>query len=176
MTNKRLVNCDFINVSSFISGLSNKGKLLYFFFLTNADDKGFVGNAKDIAESLDRCEENFENTLFSYHYTDAISELVDRRLVFEFTDKCNNKVYLIKHWFLHTKEMQFSSTNYTSFLKKVELVDNEYQLKTIDERNPLKGREKKGKEENTKSLNNQKYLDKDNNPNDWDKIIDDINS
>ena len=64
---KRLINCDYFNTSGF-TNLSNKAKLLYFYFLTNADDKGFVGNGKDIAETLDKCEEEQDNVLFNYKY------------------------------------------------------------------------------------------------------------
>lgn len=141
---KRLINCDFLNVSGFMSNLSNKAKLLYFFFLTNCDDKGFVGNAQDIANILDQCEQNFDNTLFQLKYEDAIYELVEKRLVYEFCDKVGNKTYLIRHWFYHNNNQKFLSTNYISYLSKVELTDNEYMLKTHQEhkeKNPLKGNE-----------------------------------
>ena len=135
MVKKRLINCDFLNASGFLSNLSNKAKLIYFMFLINADDKGFVGNAVDLANTLDQCEENFDNTLFNYKYIDALNELVEKRLVFEFTDKANNKVYLIRHWFMHNKKQDFLTTNYVSFLAKVELVDNKYQWKNHKEKN-----------------------------------------
>lgn len=179
MITKRLINCDFLNASSFISCLSNKAKLLYFMFLTNADDKGFVGNAKDIADTLDRCEENFENTLFGYKYIDALQELVTRRLLYEFKDKCDNKVYLIRHWFYHNKNQQFLTTNYVSFSKQVELIDDEYQLKNHQEKKPLKENEIKENKSKTKSLNNINVLDNTNissgsNISNWDKLLDDI--
>jgi len=141
---KRLINCDFLNVSGFKSNLSNKAKLLYFFFLTSCDDKGFVGDAQDIADILDQCEKDFDNTLFQMKYSDAIHELVEKRLVYEFCDKVGNKTYLIRHWFYHNTNQKFLSTNYISYLSQVELVDNEYRLKTQQEhkeRNPLKGNE-----------------------------------
>lgn len=184
MITKRLVNCDFLNTSSFISCLSNKAKLLYFLFLTNADDKGFVGNAKDLAETLDRCEETFENTLFAYKYVDAIDELVNRRLVYEFSDKCGNRTYLIRHWFYHNKNQQFLSTNYENYLERVELINNEYHLKNHQEEEPYKEKEIKENKNKTKSLNIKNVLDKDNNEvldntkviskDNWDKILDDI--
>ena len=145
MTKKRMINCDFLNASGFLSNLSNKAKLLYFMFITNADDEGFVGNALDLANSLDNCEQNFENTLFSYTYKQAIEELVDKRLVFEFSDKANNKVYLVRHWFMHQQTLQKRFTNYISYLSKVELENGKYQLKTI-ERERIIGKEKKGNE------------------------------
>ena len=90
---------------------------------------GFVGNGKEISETLDRCEENFENTLFQFTYVDAIQELIDQRLVYEFVDKTHNSIYLIKHWFLHNKKQEFLTTNYLALLDKVEVVKGEYQLK-----------------------------------------------
>ena len=172
-----MINCDFLNESSFTSCLSNKAKLLYFFAITNADDFGFVGNLQDIAETLDRCEETFENTLFRYTHKEAIeTELVTRRFLIEFTDKVGNKVYLIKHWYLHNKENQYATTNYIAFSKMVELVNGEYQLKNHEEKKPLK--ENKIKENKlTKNKSNILSNDNDNEvikDKTWDEIVDDI--
>lgn len=160
---KRLINCDYFNTSGFTS-LSNKAKLLYFYFLTNADDKGFVGNGKDIAETLDKCEEIQDNVLFNYKYVDALHELVDKRLVYAFSDKLGNITYLIRHWFMHNKNQGFLTTNFISYLAKVELVNDEYQLKTIKGEN-LKEKEIKENEikgnKNLKSNNLKKFNDND---------------
>lgn len=129
---QRLVNCDFLNASGFKVNLSNKAKLLYFMFLINADDRGFVDNAKEIEETLDRCEENFDNVLFQLKYGDAIQELVDKRLVFDFVDKVGNHVYLIRHWFIHNKYRNGLSTNYYSYLARVELLHSKYQYVDSD--------------------------------------------
>lgn len=176
---KRLINCDFLNVSGFMSNLSNKAKLLYFFFLTNCDDKGFVGNAQDIANILDQCEQNFDNTLFQLKYEDAIYELVEKRLVYEFCDKVGNKTYLIRHWFYHNNNQKFLSTNYISYLSKVELTDNEYMLKTHQEhkeKNPLKGNEikenKRKENEIDKEIENiSNNKEQENWKDKWDTII-----
>ena len=146
MPRQRLINCDFFGVSGFTKNLSNKAKLLYFFFLANADDKGFVGNGLDLAENLDQCEQDFENVLFQYKYVDALKELVDKRLVYAFEDKCHNKTYLIRHWFLHNKNQKFLTTNYISYLAKVELVNNEYYLKEEKEKPSKEKENKKTKE------------------------------
>lgn len=179
---KRLINCDYFNTSGFTS-LSNKAKLLYFYYLTSADDKGFVGNGKDIAETLDNCEEQQENVLFRYKYVDALQELVDKRLVYEFADKCGNKTFLIRHWFMHNKNQGFLTTNFISYLAKVELVDGEYQLKTIKRENQLKEKEIKENEskQNQKSNNLKKFNDNDLNTDnqdseeeqsmDWDELL-----
>ena len=160
---KRLINCDYFNTSGF-TNLSNKAKLLYFYFLTNADDKGFVGNGKDIAETLDKCEEEQDNVLFNYKYVDALHELVDKHLVYAFSDKLGNITYLIRHWFMHNKNQGFLTTNFISYLAKVELVNDEYQLKTIKGEN-LKEKEIKENEnkvnKNLKSNSLKKFNDND---------------
>ena len=166
MPRQRLINCDFFGVTGFTKNLSNKAKLLYFFFLVNADDKGFVGNGLDLAESLDQCEETFENALFQYKHVDALKEIVDKRLVYEFSDKVGNKTYLIRHWFLHNKNQKFLTTNYISYLAKVELINNEYHLKSEKKEEPLKEKEIK----QTKEIK----LNEDNDPNwetDWDNVM-----
>ena len=142
MPKQRLINCDFFGATGFTKNLSKKAKLLYFFFLSNADDKGFVSNGLDIAENLDQCEQDFENVLFQYKYVDALKELVDKRLTYEFSDRVGNKTYLIRHWFLHNKQQKFLTTNFISYLAKVELVNNEYYLKEEKEK-PLKEKENK---------------------------------
>lgn len=158
--NQRLVNCDFFTKSDFATSVSNKAKLLYFTFLVNADDKGFVGNGLSIAETMDRCEENFDNVLFQFKYVDALKELVDKRLCFEFVDKVGNKTYLIRHWFLHNKYQKFLTTNYLSFLAKVELIDGKYEMK-----NPYKGKESKINE------NKLNEIKTDNWEQEWDKTM-----
>ena len=164
MPRQRLINCDFFGVSGFTKNLSNKAKLLYFFFLANADDKGFVGNGLDLAENLDQCEQDFENVLFQYKYVDALKELVDKRLVYAFEDKCHNKTYLIRHWFLHNKNQKFLTTNYVSYLAKVELIDGEYHLK--GEKKPTKENKeiKETKEIKTNETN-------DNDETSWDELM-----
>ena len=186
-TKKRLINCDFLNASGFRENLSNKAKLLYFFFLTNCDDKGFVDNASSIASQLDQCEENFENTLFRYRYTDALTELTDKRLVFEFVDKVGNKVYLIRHWFFHNNNQKFLSTNYISFLSKVYLDGGKYYLKTHQKvleketikENKIKGNERKGNEIDKELENNRdisKEQETDTWEQEWDKIVSELNT
>ena len=169
MPRQRLINCDFFGVSGFTKNLSNKAKLLYFFFLANADDKGFVGNGLDLAENLDQCEQDFENVLFQYKYVDALKELVDKRLTYEFSDKVGNKTYLIRHWFLHNKQQKFLTTNFISYLAKVELVNNEYYLKEEKEK-PLKEKEnKKTKEIKPNETNETK--DEEEKELNWDEIM-----
>lgn len=166
MPKQRLINCDFFGVSGFTKNLSNKAKLLYFFFLANADDKGFVGNGLDLAENLDQCEQDFENVLFQYKYVDALKELVDKRLTYEFSDKVGNKTYLIRHWFLHNKQQKFLTTNFISYLAKVELVNNEYYLKEEKEK-PLKEKENK----KTKEIKPNETNEKEEKESSWDEMM-----
>ena len=171
MPRQRLINCDFFNVSGFTRNLSNKAKLLYFFFLTNADDMGFVGNGLDLAENLDQCEEQFENVLFTYKYVDATQELVEKRLVYMFSDKIGNKTYLIRHWFLHNKRQKFLTTNYVSYLAQVEIVNNEYHLKS--ELKEKTNKEKEIKENKQTKLNNEE-LEQEEDEKSLDQIIKDL--
>ena len=168
MPRQRLINCDFFGVSGFTKNLSNKAKLLYFFFLANADDKGFVGNGLDLAENLDQCEQDFENVLFQYKYVDALKELVDKRLAYEFSDRVGNKVFLIRHWFLHNKNQKFLTTNFVSYLAKVELVNNEYYLKSEKEK-PLKEKETKQTKEIKETKPNESNQEE--NESSWDELM-----
>ncbi len=175
MARQRLINCDFLSVSGFLSNLSNKAKLLYFMFLVNADDMGFVGNAQSLADTLDLCQENFDNVLFQIKFSDTLKELVDKHLTYEFSDKVGNKTYLIRHWFLHNKQQKFLTTNFVSYLAQVELVNNEYVLKNHQKENPYKGKEIK---ENQTKLNqtNIEIKNKENGnwENEWDNMLNDL--
>ena len=183
MITRRLINCDFFTKGNLSPKCSNKAKLLYFTFLVNADDYGFVGNGKEICETLDHCEENFENTLFQFTYVDAIQELIKERLIFEFIDKTNNSIYLIKHWFLHNKKQEYLNSNYLALLDLVEVVKGEYQLKNHEREKPFKEKKIKENKDKTisnnsfsinefdsKALDNNKSIDNDK----WNKLIDDL--
>ena len=168
MIKQRLINCDFLNVGGFLDSISNKAKLLYFMFIVNADDRGFVGNGVKIAKGLDQCEEDFDNTLFTYKYQDAITELIDKGFVYEFSDKHNNKTYLIRHWFMHNKYIGNLPTNFVSYLAKVQLENGEYHLKNNQREKPLKEKEIKVKEI---KVNNEEIenVNKDKENTDWEK-------
>jgi len=139
MAKKRLINCEFLNASSFIDNLSNKSKLLYVFMLTNADDKGFVSNAKSIIESLEKNDIEFRQevnlTLLDNDYHSAMNELIDKGLLFEFIDRHNNSVYVVRHWFMHNCWKKGLMTNYVSYYKKLTLEDGEYHKKPLKENN-----------------------------------------
>lgn len=132
-------------------------------FLVNSDDKGFVGNAIDIANTLDQCEETFDNVLFNYKYIDALQELVDKRLALEFVDKANNRVFLIRHWFYHNNFKDYLSSNYISLLSKVDLVDSKYQLRNNQKEKPKekKIKENKIKENKNSLIDNKKVFSND---------------
>ena len=80
--NQRLINCDFINNME----TSNKARLVYFIFIANADDLGFVGNGDKLASSLNQNEESYDNALFQLKYEDAINELLDKGLIYRFAN------------------------------------------------------------------------------------------
>lgn len=176
MAKQRLINCDFINDSAFIDQTSNKAKLLYLIMFANADDKGFVGNAKNIVESLQKNDSEFRNEinleLLENDYVAALRELVDKGLLFVFENKHNNKVYLIRHWYFHNKYKNGLRTNYYKYLNQVEVVDNEYVLKKSNTKennklNEIKLNEIKLNEKNDPKSN---VSDKD-----WDKLFEDNN-
>ena len=112
--------------------ISNKGKLLYYTFFVNADDKGFVGNGKELIESLQgKTNESGEVnlSLLDNDFVSALHELLEQGLLYEFKSNHNNRVYLIRHWYYHNKLRQGLWTNYYKYLCMVEVVNNEYVLK-----------------------------------------------
>lgn len=130
---QRLINCDFLYSEAFNDKISNKAKLLYFTMFIYGDDKGFVGNTNSIIEKLKKNDDEFTNqvnlSLIENDYNSALLELINMGYLYEFRDNHNNRVHLIRHWFVHNKWRKGLSTNYGSFLKLVELVDYKYVLK-----------------------------------------------
>lgn len=118
MARFRLINCDFMNN---MTKVSNKAKLVYLMLFLNADDKGFVGNALSVVESLN------QNT--NDNYIECLEELTEKGLTYKFCSNHSNDTYLIRHWYYHNKYTTHTFTNYKKYLDMVELVDNEYQLK-----------------------------------------------
>ena len=127
MANYRLINSDFIRDME----VTNKAKLLYLFFMFNADDLGFVGNGKKVVSNLQN--EEVEVGIAQETFKDALFSLVDKGLVYAFENNYGDTIYLVRHWFLHNKWKRGLWTNYKSLTKKVKLVDNEYVLKSEEE-------------------------------------------
>ena len=128
----RLLNCDFLNDSSFLNDRTNKAKLLYVLMCLNADDVGFVGNTKNILQSLaDNEHENgtISLQLLNNDYNSALLELLTNGYLYEFKNKYGNSTYLIRHWFLHNKWKQGLRTNYPKYRNMVELSNYEYVFK-----------------------------------------------
>ena len=130
MAKKRLINCDFFNSSAFKTSLSNKAKLLYFYLYANADDKGFVDSTTEIIETLTNCEQAFNQEvsleLLQNDFNAALGELMDRGLLYCFEGRHHNRVYLIRHWYLHNINLKSTWTNYTSYLNQGKVIDNKY--------------------------------------------------
>ena len=137
----RLINCDFLTTEAFNDKLSNKAKLLYVVMFINGDDKGFVSNTNTIISTLTKNDELFTNeinlSLLENDYPNALIELINRGYVYEFRDNHDNKVHLIRHWFIHNKWRKGLWTNYGSFLKQVELVEGKYVLKESSKENKI---------------------------------------
>lgn len=150
MAKHRLINCEFLNASSFKVNVSNKAKLLYLMMIISADDRGFVDTTDDLINSLTNNEKEFNKTisleLLENTYNTALDELLEKGYVYEFKDNHKNKVYLIRHWFYHNKLKKGLWTNYRTFLTQVYLEDNEY----IKGKKPLK--EDKIKEDNPNEI------------------------
>lgn len=132
---KRMINCDFVNASSFKLKTSNRAKLLYFFMLSNADDKGFVDNADELIELLDSNDRKFGNEsnamLMPENFQTALDELIDKSLLYKFEDKHNNKIYLIKHWYYHNQmpKDRVRDSSYEKYLENVKVNDQkEYEI------------------------------------------------
>ena len=130
MAKHRLINCEFINASSFKVGVSNKGKLLYLMMLMNGDDRGFVDTTNDLINALTTNENELDQSvsleLLENTYNTALNELLDKGYLYEFKDNHNNRVHLVRHWFYHNKYVKGLWTNYRAFLNQVYLEDNEY--------------------------------------------------
>lgn len=130
---QRLLNCEFVNDSAFKVDLTNKAKLLYFYMFASADDKGFVGNAQELVDTLTKNDDEHHTQgtldLIPENFQSALEELVDRGFLYRFTNKHKNQVYLIRHWYFHNRLYDKAWTNYVKYLKKVKLVNNEYVLR-----------------------------------------------
>lgn len=132
MARQRLINCEFVNASSFKVNVSNRAKLLYLMMITNGDDRGFVDSVQDLINALTNNEKEFDNTisleLLENTYNSALQELLDKGYIYEFKDSHSNRVYLIRHWFYHNKYKTGLWTNYKSFFEQVHLENNEYVM------------------------------------------------
>lgn len=129
MADKRMIDCNFLNESGF-QKLPNKAKLLYYQMITRGDNKGFVGSTNDIIENLTKrdtldCNEETPNN----DYVKALIELIKGGFLYEFNDNYGNMIHLIRHWFIHNKNIQNLSTNYVKYLYQVKLVNNVYHMK-----------------------------------------------
>lgn len=155
MAKHRLVNCEFINASSFKVGVSNKGKLLYLMMLMSGDDRGFVDTTNDLINALANNESETEKSvsleLLENTYTTALDELIMKGYLYEFVDNHKNKVHLIRHWFFHNKYIKGLWTNYRTFLDRVYLENNEYIL---GNKKPLKE-----DKENKNNINESNVID-----------------
>ena len=133
---KRMFNSNLVNASSFKMKVSNKAKLLYFYIMLNADDKGFCDNADEIIVLLDSNDREFHNEasldLLEHGYRNAIQELLDKHMLIMFVNKYGDKVYLVRQWYLHNQipKDRVTETTYTKYLEQVEInSENEYDLK-----------------------------------------------
>lgn len=144
MAQHRLINCEFVNAGSFKNNVSNKAQLLYLSMIFKGDDLGFVDTTRNIIDSLKENDNTFTKTenlsLLENTYETALQELITNGYLYEFTDKHNNKIHLIRHWFYHNRYIKGLWTNYQTFRQQVFLENGEYVLgkpkkETIKENN-----------------------------------------
>ena len=132
-----MFNSNLVNASSFKMKFSNKAKLLYFYIMLNADDKGFCDNADELIILLDSNDREFHKEasldLVEHGYKSAIQELVDKHMLLVFENKYEDKVYLVRQWYLHNQipKDRVTETTYVKYLEKVEInSEGEYVLKS----------------------------------------------
>jgi len=158
MSKHRLINCEFVNASSFKVNMSNRAKLLYLFMIFSADDRGFVDTTQDLINTLDQNDEEMERgkiclELLENTYTSALNELLQKGYLYEFIDNHSNKVYLIRHWYYHNKYRKGLWTNYRNYLEQVSLKNgSKYEKKPLKE-NKIK--EKKVNENNINEISDE---------------------
>lgn len=144
----RLINCEFVSSSAFRRALSNKAQLLYYWLLVNTDDRGFVGNAKELTDALKITDTS--NELLN-GYDIALAELETQGYIYLFKDNHNNQIALVRHFYIHNNKLSKNlPSNYIRYLSFVELIDDKYTLKNHCKGKPLKERnrkEKNGEEE-----------------------------
>ena len=125
---KRMFSTQFVNAGQFKLKITNQGKLLYFYIMSNADDKGFCDNVDEITVVLNSME---QSGLLEKSYDIALKELLDKGYLYSFSDKYDNHVYLVRHWFLHNQipKDRTTDSNYEKYLTKVFMdEDNVYTL------------------------------------------------
>lgn len=195
--NKRMLNCGFVNASSFKIKTSNKAKLLYFYLIANADDKGFVDNVDEIIELLDSNDRKFdgrqESVLVESNYSTALKELMEKGMIISFIDNHDNAIYLIRHWYLHNQipKDRIRNSAYERFLEHFEVnKDGEYVKQVsyncntdVDVKEIKLNKTKRNKNnisnKNDKSLENvgaKQPNDNENWEDDWERIQNELNS
>ena len=108
MFSRRITGSDRFNL------LSHGAQCLYFHFSMNADDEGFLNNAKSIMALLKSKQED-------------LRQLIETGYVLQVAPD----VYVITHWFVNNQiqKDRFSPTIYVEEKKSLELVDKIWQYK-----------------------------------------------
>lgn len=169
-----MINCDFVNASSFKLKISNRAKLLYFFMLSSADDKGFVDNIDELVELLDSNDRKFNSesdmALLPNTFETAINDLLERGYLFKFEDKYQNSIYLIKHWYLHNviPKDRVRDSSYEKYLEGMIVNDDgEYEKIQVQDNcdttatqlsTQIKGNKRKEKKNKLNEINNNMEL------------------
>lgn len=123
---KRLIDTSFLQSAALLE-LDNETRLFYLYMICQADDLGFVDTIAQIGKLLGLNEEE------SYKKVEC---LVEKGYAIEF-QRTRDKIYLIKHWFIHNKYRGGLWTRFEKQRGKVKLVYNVYEFKeeTLKESN-----------------------------------------
>lgn len=97
MANKRMFNRDIVESDAFTS-MSPQAQALYLHLCMNADDDGFLNNAKRLTLSYDLTPK-------------VLQELLDKRFLLDLGDG----ITVIKHWFINNalRKDRYNPTAYT---------------------------------------------------------------
>lgn len=116
MAKRRMLSKDVIDRDSFIA-LPGDAQRLYFFLTLQADDEGFVGNPKGIADMWHIAE-------------DCLRLLTVRRFVIPFESGC----IVIRHWKLHNQvpKKRLTPTIWKRERAQLVEIDGEYMLLGIE--------------------------------------------
>lgn len=113
MADKRMFNRKVIESDLFLS-LSYKAQTLYFHLSMNADDEGFINNAKSIM-AMCGCDDDDLEDLIATGYLLQVYPTV----------------LVIRHWYLNNNipKDRFHSTIIPNWKTRLELVDKVYEVK-----------------------------------------------
>lgn len=152
MQQRRMFSKEIVCSDMFLC-LSNEAQVLYFHLVLNADNRGYVNNARSVI------------SMFNGITIENLTELISAKFVLD----RGNGLYLIKHWYIHNDIPTYiaDETNYLEDLEKI-YFDSNFAYTTrntnrtvieIIYKKPLKENKKK---RNEIKINNEENIIDDN--------------